>query len=199
MHSTWFNVPEDLHHLIVSYGIKADSGFSEYQRIPIRKVTAYSGGSGLFSSPNDYLKFIHCILNDGAYDYGYILKPETIKQLFSNELSDNHYLTLSVPEDDFNPNEGVGNSTDRHSLAWALAKGHGYGLLKNDTEPVLDNYRKGIGYWSGIYNTYFSINPNHGYSTVTFHQFLPYGDEDAIRLYLMFEQEVHKSIVQEQR
>lgn len=199
MHSTWFNVPEEMQHLIVSYGIMTDSELSEYVRIPARKLTSFSGGGGLFSSPNDYLKFIHCILNEGVFDDGCILSPKTVKQLFSNELADNLYLTFSVPEDGFNPNEGVANSTDRHSLAWALAKGHGYGFLNNDTEVILDNYRKGIGYWSGIYNTYFSINPNHGYGTVSFHQFLPYGDEDAIRFYLMFEQEVQKSIVQEKR
>ncbi len=199
MHSTWFNVPEDLQHLIVSYGIKTDSEFSEYRRIPIRKVTSYSGGGGLFSSPNDYLKFIHCILNDGAYDDGYILSSETVKKLFNNELSENFYLTHSVPEEEFNPDEGALNSTDGHSLTWALAKGHGYGFLENDTEVLLDNYRKGSGYWLGLYNTYFSINPNHGYGIVTFHQFLPSGDEDAIRLYLMFEQEVHKALVQEKR
>jgi methyl acetate hydrolase len=187
MHATWFNVPEDLQHLIVSYGTKIDSGYHESRRIPIRKVTSYIGGAGLFSSPNDYLRFIHCILNEGAYENGRILSPETVQMLFNNELSDDFYL-----------------APDGHGLAWGLAKGSGYGwhdlsAAEDEPESILDDYRKGIGYWSGIFNTYFSIHPKYGYGIVTFHQFLPFGDDNAIRLYLMFEQETHKALIQEQR
>jgi methyl acetate hydrolase len=185
MHATWFNVPEDLQHLIVSYGTKTDSGYHESRRIPIRKVTSYIGGAGLFSSPNDYLRFIHCILNEGAYENGRILSPETVQMLFNNELSDDFYL---IP--------------DGHGLAWGLAKGSGYGwhgLSAAENEPAsIYDYRKGMGYWGGAYNTFFSIHPKYGYGIVTFHQFLPYGD-DAIRLYFMFELETHKALIQEQR
>jgi len=193
MHSTWFNVPEDLQHLIVSYGDKTDSGFRERGRIPVRKVTSYSGGGGLFSTPNDYLKFIHCILNEGAYENGRILSPETVQLLFDNMLSDDFDLTM-VPEMEFNP-----NNTDGHGLAWALAKGSGCGWLKDEPANILDDYRKGMGYWGGAYNTFFGIHPKYGYGIVTFLQFLPSGEDNAFRLNLMFEQEAHKAIVREKR
>jgi methyl acetate hydrolase len=195
MHATWFNVPEDLQHLIVSYGTKTDSGYHESRRIPIRKVTSYIGGAGLFSSPNDYLRFIHCILNEGAYENGRILSPETVQMLFNNELSDDFYLESSG---DFSL------IPDGHGLAWGLAKegsGYGwYGLSAAEDEPAsIYDYRKGMGYWGGSYNTLFSIHPKFGYGVVTFHQFSPFGDEDALKLYFMFEQETHKAIIQEQR
>ena len=196
MHSTWFNVPKDLQHLIVSYGTRTDSGFNEYPRISNVIARTFSGGGGLSSTPNDYLKFIHCILNEGAYENGRILSPETVQMLFNNKLSDDFYLTR-VPEEGFIPEKWPINNTDGHGLAWALAKGSGYGYLKDEPESILGDYRKGIGYWSGLFNTYFSIHPKYGYGIVTFHQFLPFGDDNAIRLYLMFEQETHKALVQE--
>jgi methyl acetate hydrolase len=200
MQSTWFNVPEDLQHLIVSFGTRADTGFREYRRIPTRKVTSYSGGAGLFSSPNDYLKFIHCILNDGAYDDGYLLKPETIEQFFNDEFSVSLLPANAMPEEIPSPEEMLPYYIhDRYGLSWALAKGHSFVFLKDEPEILPDDYRKGLGYWGGIYNTRFSINPKHGYGIIAFHQFLPARDKDTVRLYFMFEQEVHKALIQEKR
>ncbi len=198
MHSTWFNVPENLQHLIVSYGTRTESGFREYRRIPARKVTSYIGGAGLFSSPNDYLKFIHCMLNEGAYDDGYILRPETVQQLFNDELSVALIPATGAPEEGPNPEELLlFYKSDRHGLSWGLAKGHGFVYLQDETEILSDDYRKGLAYWGGSYNTRFSIHPKFGYGVVTFHQFVPFVDEEAIKLHYMFEQEVHKAIVQE--
>jgi CubicO group peptidase (beta-lactamase class C family) len=200
MHATWFNVPEDLQHLIVSYGTRTESGFREYRRIPVRKVTSYIGGAGLFSSLNDYLKFIHCILNDGAYDGGCILKTETIQQLFNDELSV-ALLATGAPEEGHNPDELLlfFKKSDRHGLSWGLTKGNSFVNLKNESEILSDDYRNGSAFWGGSYNTRFSIHPKFGYGVVTFHQFSPFADEEAIKLYLMFEQEVNKAIVHEIR
>ena len=200
MHSTWFNVPEDLQHLIVSYGNRTDSGFLEYTRIPTRKVTSYNGGGGLFSSPNDYMKFIHCILNDGAYDGGYILRAETVQQLFNDELSVALMPTADMPEQEPNPEEHrYLYKDDRHGLSWGLAKGRSFRYLEHDPEILSGDYRKGMGFWGGAYNTHFSIHPKFGYGIVAFHQFVPYGDEEVYRLYFMLEQEVHKAVVQKKR
>jgi methyl acetate hydrolase len=198
MQSTWFNVPEDLQHLIVSHGNKTDSGFLESRRIPTRKVTTYYGGGGLFSSPNDYLKFIHCILNDGAYDGGYILKPETIQQLFNEEFSVALYPTMDMTEEELNTHDMLHfYKGDRYGLSWALAKGYSFRYFKDESEILPDDYRKGIGFWGGALNTNFSIHPKLGYGVVAFHQFAPYGDDDVLRLFFMFEQEVHKAFARE--
>ncbi len=200
MHATWFNVPDDLQHLIVSYGTRTDSGFLEYTRIPTRKVTSYSGGGGLFSSPNDYLKFIHCILNDGAYDGGYILRAETVQQLFNDELSVALMPAADLPEQEPNPEEvQYFYKDDRHGLSWGLAKGSSFRYLEHEPEILSGDYRKGLGFWGGAYNTHFSIHPKFGYGIVAFHQFVPYGDEEVYRLYFMLEQEVHKAVVQKKR
>jgi CubicO group peptidase (beta-lactamase class C family) len=49
-----------------------------------------SGGAGLFSRPTDYVQLLAVLLNDGTCPKTKkrILKPETVKHMFENQISD---------------------------------------------------------------------------------------------------------------
>ncbi len=190
MNSTWFNVPENLHHKIVSYGVRAGSDYTEYQRVPVNEVEFYSGGSGLFSSPEDYMKFIHCILNEGRYENGQILNRESVQMLFERQLSDSMYVRWDVPEEGYSNNDEHIHETDNYSLAWAISEGIETEGMRHAARYWDGSYRKGAGFWCGIYNTYFTIDPNHGFGVVTFMNFLPF-DNEALDLYRIFEEAVY--------
>lgn len=128
MNSTWFNVPENMLENVVSWGTRDSIGFQENPRLPAKKVTEYNAGGGLFGSPKDYLTFLVCMLNDGKYEGGQILKPETIKSLSINHLPNN--LTINAQ----------GN---KHGLAWAIV---------DSSDEIIRS--KGTGYWGGLANSF---------------------------------------------
>lgn len=69
MNDTWFNVPKDLSEKIVTFGRRDSLGIiSPWLRFSVKPDTAYKRASGLFGSPRDYLKFLHCMLNYGKYN-----------------------------------------------------------------------------------------------------------------------------------
>ncbi|MDX9942690.1 MAG: serine hydrolase domain-containing protein [Bacteroidales bacterium] len=171
MDHTWFNVPDSLKPLIVSIGVRRDEPgdfFQEYPgRVPREAVKEYSGGGGLFSSLNDYLRFLACILNEGALGGHRILSKETIALMFSDELP----AVL-----DLGPEEMAEPGRMSHSLCWAIQ------LSDNDF-----GRKTGSAYWSGYFNTFYSLDRNTGIAVVVMANYLPFLDPGILELYKNFE------------
>ena len=90
MNRTWFNVPDSLKCFIVSWGQRGEDGkqsLVEFPgRIPIEAVTEFSGGAGLFSTPDDYTKLLQCLLKGGKSGEVEILKKRTIQEMTKNQI-----------------------------------------------------------------------------------------------------------------
>ena len=102
-----------------------------------------SGGGGLVSTNADYARFAQMLLNGGKLDGHRILKPETVKLMRTNMLSD-AIMSSDVPP--FN-----------------TARGRGFGL---DFAVVLDSAKagpQGTGTfsWGGAAGTWFWIDPTN--------------------------------------
>lgn len=180
MSSTWFNLPENIKERIVSWGTRNSDTFQEYPRMPTT-VTEYSAGGGLYGSPKDYLTFLQCIVDNGKYEGGQLLKPETIEMLFKNQLPDGMTLNFGIPEAGLPPTMGgFSDETDIH--------GFGFALEASEDETVRT---KGAGYWAGIANSYYTIDREKGLSIVYFTQFLPFNDKVSHDFYRLFEQQVY--------
>ncbi|MFN3997638.1 serine hydrolase domain-containing protein [Algoriphagus sp.] len=185
MNSTWFNVPDNLKENIVSWGVRDSTGFKENPRIPAKVVTKYSAGGGLYSSPKDYLFFLNCIMNDGKYDGGQILKPETVEMMFKNQL-EGISLNFNIPVGGFPETIGLGgfaDELDTYGLAWAIEN--------NDDELVRN---KGAVYWAGIANSYYTLDKDQEVAVVYFTQFLPFNDKVSYDFYRLFEKEVYSTL-----
>ena len=166
MNSTWFNVPKELEKNIVSWGEKDSTGtFNEFPRIP-DAVNSYSAGGGLLSSLNDYLKFLHCILNYGEYDGGRILKRETVEMMLQDNLPKNVDLTNGFIESD-----GFG-------LGWAIR------AYENEFFPPI-----GSVYWAGFANTYFSLDANQKIAIVYYSNYFPMKEEETFGFWKLFGKE----------
>ncbi len=170
MNHTWFNVPDEKQGLIVSLFRRQDDGtIVEVPRRPSPKVSDYNGGGGLFSSVNDYLRFLQMILNKGTQNGIRILGKEWVDLLFADLLPELlHPETLP---------KFMG-----HSPAWAIQ------LNDNDF-----GRRAGSAYWSGYLNTFYSIDRNTGIATVVMTNFMPFLDPAPLRIYKLFESLVRKS------
>ena len=135
----------------------------------------------MFSSPKDYLTFLECILNDGKYDGGQIVKSESVEMLFKNQLPANLFIDHNLPEGGLPPNVGrAPDETDKYSLAWAIES--------SEDEMVRT---KGTGYWAGIANSYYMIDKQKGIAVVYFNQFLPFNDKESFDFFRLFEKEVY--------
>lgn len=92
MEDTAFHVPSDkLDRFTTNYGPKADGGgltpIDSPATSPYRSEPSFlSGGGGLVSTADDYLRFAQMMLNRGELDGRRVLKPETVALMTQNQL-----------------------------------------------------------------------------------------------------------------
>ncbi len=182
MESTWFNVPVGIQDKIVSWGSRDSTGVikEEYPRIPEKTTATFSAGGGLFSSMNDYLRFLQCMLNYGELNGVRILKKETVESMLRDNLPAGvnlHYEKQDDPDSLFG---GHNDEKDRWGLAWAI-----------ETNPDEKTRAQGAVYWAGAANSYYTLDLKNKIAVVYFTQFFPFNDRESHNFYRLFEKEVY--------
>jgi CubicO group peptidase (beta-lactamase class C family) len=181
MSRTFFNVPDSLHSLIVSYGHRGDQGENELEelpnRVPTNKATVLSGGGGLFSTPSDYTRLLQCILNYGAYEGGRILSKATIEEMIRNQVGD---INLSPQDRHFNPGVCCNfNGLMDENSKWGLAF-----MIDNNSKEY--GRQDGTVTWGGLMNTYFYIDFKSGIAASIYTQHLPFNNYQTTSLFEQF-------------
>jgi CubicO group peptidase (beta-lactamase class C family) len=134
-----------------------DPETSEYRTEP----AFFSGGGGLVSTTEDYLRFCEMLRRGGELDGARILGPRTVELMRRNHLKDGRdILSLAVDEISDGPREGVG---------FGLGFASTLDALKADT-PVAGDY-----YWGGAASTLFWIDPAEDLVVVFMTQLTPTG------------------------
>jgi CubicO group peptidase (beta-lactamase class C family) len=99
-----------------------------------KPTTLFSGGGGLVSTAADYLRFCQMLLNGGELDGAHILSPATVRRMTTNALpSDIRFANGST----FGLGFGI-----RSDAAWSTVPGS-----------------VGSFFWSGVWGTYFWVDP----------------------------------------
>ena len=111
----------------------------------------FSGGGGLVSTVNDYLRFLQMLANGGVLDGTRVLNRETVALMTRNQIGG-----LTVPF----PGHGDGF-------------GYGFGVLTKRGKKD-DIARVGTYSWGGIFNTYFWVDPQEELIGVVMTQLYPY-------------------------
>ena len=100
MNSTWFNVPDELEHLVVGSSYRnSENGTlvkNEYEKS--NPSESFNGGGGLSSSAEDYGKFLACMLNKGTFNGIKILEESTFDLLNSPQLHDFKQTHRYIPD-----------------------------------------------------------------------------------------------------
>ena len=159
-------------------GAWVDSGV-DYAQDP----TLIPGGHGLYSTPNDYMKFTRALLRGGQLDGARILDQKTVDAAFTNQIGDLDFPAAMPTADpgltaDFNAGPG-----------WKW----GYGLLLNSADAP-GGRRAASGSWAGLCNTHFWIDRTTGICGGLFSQTLPFVDPPAFQMYVDFEQAAYASL-----
>jgi CubicO group peptidase (beta-lactamase class C family) len=121
-----------------------------------------SGGAGLYSTPDDYGKFLHGILSHK------LLSPQTTDLLFSSQLrsaqADMLMAIANASHDALVPEFPRGTPLD-----------HGLGGVIN-REDIQGKRKKGSMMWSGMSNGRWWIDRETGIAGVVFTEVLPHGN-----------------------
>jgi CubicO group peptidase (beta-lactamase class C family) len=126
--------------------------------------TYFSGGSGLTSNVEDYAKFLQMILNDGSFNGKQILKPESVKEMTTNQIGN-----LNVGKNKF-----------------------GLGFEITTAEGTQNGAKVGKLSWGGIFNTTFWIDPQRKSIAVLMTQVYPAVHKQE--LFSKFEQLVNDAL-----
>jgi CubicO group peptidase (beta-lactamase class C family) len=136
------------------------------------------GGGGLYSTAEDYLRFIRMILNRGKAEGGQVLRPETVDLMSRNNMGESRVTLLKT--------SAPGSSNDAEFFP-GVAKTWGLSFQINEETAPTGRPAGGL-MWAGLANSYFWIDPMTGIGGVYMTQVLPFADKRSLPLYYAFEQ-----------
>ncbi|NVM35226.1 MAG: beta-lactamase family protein [Candidatus Lokiarchaeota archaeon] len=126
------------------------------------KIQFLSGGGGLVSTVEDYMKFCLMMLNGGQYKNNQIVSKETIELMTSNQLpNDNTFLDMQYI---------------KYEDSESIKRNEGYGFGLGVQVKIAENMsRSGIGDygWGGAFNTFFDIDPMNQVISIVLTQYCP--------------------------
>jgi methyl acetate hydrolase len=143
----------------------------------------WAGGHGLYSTPQDYIRFERALLRGGELDGTRILTQETVDAAFSNQIGDLDFpaeIPTADPPITASFNAGPG---------WKW----GHGLLLN-TMDVPGARRAGTGSWAGLFNTHFFIDRATGVCASIYTNSLPFVTPEAYGAYGEFEKALYAAL-----
>jgi CubicO group peptidase (beta-lactamase class C family) len=112
-------------------------------------MTYESGGAGLWSTLDDYLKFARLFLGDGEVDGVRLLRPETLASMMTNQLTDSQRA----------------NSVLLGQKPFAVGRGFGLGLsvvLETDKSDFMRRGNVGTVSWPGAFGGWWQADPKDG-------------------------------------
>jgi methyl acetate hydrolase len=137
------------------------------------------GGGGLYSTTQDYLKFLAMLLRGGDG----VLRPETVAQIGRNQIGglDVSRLLTVMPQ----------ASNDAEFFP-GMRKGWGYGFVIN-SEPGHAGRAANSLAWAGLANCYYWIDPASRVAGVLMTQILPFADATVLNLFDAFEAAIYSA------
>jgi methyl acetate hydrolase len=144
----------------------------------------HMGGHGLYSTVQDYCRFIRMWLNDGMGPNGPVLKKETVRMAERNGLGDKKIKGLP----------GVIPSLSNYAeffpgmpKSWALT------FMINDEDAPTGRPAGALG-WAGLPNLFYWIDRKNGVGGFWATQVFPFADPASVGGYIDFETAVYDNL-----
>lgn len=165
MIDTGFSVPESQQHRLTACYMLDQRGNVVLQDDPassdfLREPATYSGGGGLISTADDYMRFCRMLLNGGELDGARIVSPKTLTLMTLNHLPGG---------------KEIGEMSDS-PFSETLIDGLGFGLgfaVTIDQARTMNSGSLGEFFWGGMASTGFWIDPVEDLAVVFMTQLMP--------------------------
>jgi len=143
------------------------------------------GDGGLYSTVEDYSKFVRMLLNGGTLNGKKILSEASVKKMGQNAMG-SIFVQLQPDADKQRTKPfPLGAGKDKFGLGFQIAA----------DDPSARGFRSpGSMSWAGIFNTEFWVDPVKQIGGVHMMQLLPFYDDGAIRALRGFEKTVYKNL-----
>jgi CubicO group peptidase (beta-lactamase class C family) len=145
----------------------------------------FRGDGGLYSTVQDYSKFVRMLLNGGMLNGKKILSESSVKMMGENAMG--AIFVERQPDADKQRTKPfpLGAGKDKFGLGFQIAS----------DDPALKGFRSpGSMSWAGIFNTEFWVDPVKHVGGVHMMQLLPFYDDGAIRALRGFEGTVYREL-----
>ena len=183
-----YAVPKDKQSRVVKVYRHIDGAFQEqtFPVVPDKPTPPFRGDGGLYSTAQDYGRFMRMLLNGGRLGNVRILSEKTLHLMEENQIGPVFVSLQPVGQPDSTRPFPLGAGHDKFGLGFQIA---------SDGPDAAKYRRAGSLSWAGIFNTEFWVDPHSGIGGVLLMQYLPFYDESAIRTLRDFEAAVYQDLV----
>ena len=184
MDSTSFTLDGDMRNRMAVIHQREDDGSLDPLDFELPDPEVHMGGHGLYSTVEDYCKFIRMWLNDGMGPDGQVLDSQTVEKAEQNGLGEMKIKGLP----------GVIPTLSNYAeffpgmpKSWALT------FMINDEEAPTGRPAGSLA-WAGLANLYYWIDRSNGVGGFWATQIFPFADPTSVVGYLDFETAIYKNL-----
>jgi methyl acetate hydrolase len=156
-------------------------------KIPSTPRAPFGGDGGLYSTVDDYGKFIRMLIHGGSLGPVKVLSESSVKMMGENNIGSVFVELQPDADKSLTRPFPLGAGHDKFGLGFQIA-------AKTD-DPQDAKFRSaGSMSWAGLFNTEFWIDPVKQIGGIQLMQVLPFYDEGAIRTLRGFEESVYRNL-----
>ena len=174
MESTGFLISDDMRARLATVHMRDGNGALGAMRFEIdQEPEVQLGGAGLYSTVEDYSRFLQMILGRGTREGVQVLRPETVDQMVVNNMGALRVVPLpaAIP--------GVAGDVEFYpgvEKSWGLT-------FQINEEPLPTGRPAGGLMWAGLANSFFWIDVQNGLAGTYISQQFPFGDPRTFGLF----------------
>ncbi len=185
MSDTAFRISDDMRSRISAMQARMEDGSLVEMPFEIPQEPEFEmGGGGLYSTLDDYCRFLAMMLNGGSLNGNQIVSPSTHAQMVTNSMGDLRVTMLptAIPPYSFDAEffPGVEKS-------WGLT-------FQINEEPAPTGRPAGGLMWAGLANSYFWIDLQNQVAGCYISQQVPFADPRSYGLYEAIETATYNSL-----
>ena len=185
MDSTAFSLSDEMRSRLSAVHVRLPDGSLTVRDLPRSPEPRFpSGGGGLYSTAQDYCRFLQMILGRGSRNGVRVLHPTTVDQMTANNIGDLRVVALpsAMPE-----------LTNDAEFFPGIHKTWGLTFQINE-EPLPTGRPAGGLMWAGVANTFFWVDMDNQIAGTYMSQQLPFADARSYQLYIDIETATYRHL-----